>query len=102
MISTSRGAPGRLDVVVQATTTSGAPANRLRELRFSAARNATIVVRNAQSSVGGFSVGLPDRPSQLTFSVYRQTSGLATTVPLVAVDDCGDWTTFVGGGPSSF
>jgi hypothetical protein len=101
-VLTSRGAPGQLNVTIEATTTAGAPNNRLRELRFSAARNATIVVRGTSYPSGGARVSLPDLPQRVTFTVHRQASGVATTVPLLVVDDCPAWSTLVGGGPQAF
>ncbi len=45
-------------------------------------------------------------PSSLSPSVdlaVRRVSGSVTTnVPLVVTDGCGDWPTFVGGGPAAF
>jgi hypothetical protein len=32
----------------------------------------------------------------------RLTAGQAATVELVVTDGCGDWLTFVGGGPGAF
>jgi hypothetical protein len=51
---------------------------------------------------GQFQVPLADRPTSVTFFVRRATPGQATTVPFVVVDDCGPWSTFVGGGPGAF
>ena len=42
-------------------------------------------------------------PNQsVSFTVTRQAAGATVTVPLVVTDDCGEWNTFVGGGPSAF
>jgi hypothetical protein len=101
-VLTSRGAPGQLNVTIEASTTSGAPNNRLRELVIGPATNATIVVRGTSYPGGSATVSLPDRPQQVTFTVHRQTSGTATTVPLIVVDDCLGWSTLVGGGPGAF
>jgi hypothetical protein len=54
------------------------------------------------SSPANDTLTLTDRPATLTFNVARATAGRATTVPLVLVDDCGEWKTFVGGGPNGF
>lgn len=48
------------------------------------------------------SVPLTGAPRSVVLIVARQTPGLPTTVPLTITDDCGDWRTFVGGGPSAF
>jgi hypothetical protein len=34
-------------------------------------------------------------------TVSRVTAGQATTIPLIVVDGCGEWPTFVGGGASA-
>jgi hypothetical protein len=34
--------------------------------------------------------------------VHRGPNGSSATVELVIVDDCGEWRTFVGGGPGAF
>jgi hypothetical protein len=38
----------------------------------------------------------------LTLTLNRATLGQAAMVELVVTDGCGDWPTFVGGGPSAF
>jgi hypothetical protein len=47
-------------------------------------------------------VPLADRPTSLTFFVRRAAAGASTTVPISAVDTCGEWPTLVGGGPDAF
>jgi hypothetical protein len=37
-----------------------------------------------------------------TFHVLRATPGHATTLVFTVVDACGEWPTFVGGGPTAF
>jgi cell division septation protein DedD len=102
LVSTSAVAPGLLAVQLTAVTSGAAPNNRLRELRFGKADNALIDVRDTQGGAGNFSVLLPDRPQQISFIVRRMNPGEATTVPVIAVDDCGDWSTLVGGGARAF
>jgi hypothetical protein len=38
----------------------------------------------------------------VTFLVGRATAGQAATVSFTVTDGCGDFPTFVGGGPSAF
>jgi uncharacterized protein YkwD len=102
-LTLSRGSGGQL------IATASAGLGSLREIRFGAATNARITVpagsggrAGMTSSPGNASLILTDRPVALTFSVARATAGQATTVPLVLVDDCGEWRTFVGGGKSAF
>lgn len=41
-------------------------------------------------------------PGQLTFTIGPVVPGQPVTVPLIVVDGCGPWETFVGGGPAAF
>ena len=102
LVSAVRGDPGRLEVRVVVPTPSGLPNNRLRELRFEETTNALVDVRGRIGATGRFTVDLPDRPVQLSFTVRRANPALGTTVKLVAVDECGAWPTFVGGGVGAF
>jgi len=72
------------------------------EIRFGTPRNATVDVRDRVGVPGNVVVPLPDRPTQITFVVHRVTQGQGVTVPFVMLDDCGEWPTFVGGGPTAF
>ena len=80
------------------------PNNRIRALRFTRLTNATVEVPGlplvAAPSSGALLLAAPV-PS-LTLTVHRLESGQAATVELVVTDACGDWPTFVGGGPSAF
>ena len=71
----------------------------------------SVRAENAQVEIGGQTFGAaggsatPDGPSQsLTFTVSRQPAGppATVTVPVIVTDDCGEWNTFVGGGPNAF
>jgi hypothetical protein len=88
--------------VLQVTLTATASGNGLSEVRFGAATNARIDAGGQTGRSGNFTVPLVSRPPQFTFTVRRAVAGAATTVPLTVVDACGDWRTFVGGGPSAF
>lgn len=86
---------GRLQVTI--TAGSGG----VQQLRFGTATNALIDAGTVIGSAGGFNVAFPAHPASVAFSV-RQAQDGAVTVPVVVVDDCGDWPTFVGGGASSW
>ena len=47
-------------------------------------------------------IALPSHPPTLGLTVHRVTSGQASMVELTVTDGCGDWPTFLGGGPSAF
>lgn len=94
---TSSGA-GRITATIAA---SGAN-NPLSSLRIgSTARpivNATVDVQGGPTGVAnGQTITLPTGTTQVVLTVNRQTPG-AALVPLVVVDGCGDWPTFVGMG----
>jgi uncharacterized protein (DUF1501 family) len=86
---------GRLQVNVQAG------GGLVREIRFGPTQNAVVDVGSLTGQTGTFT-HVPATPAaQLAFSVGRQSPG-ATMVPITVVDDCGEWQSFVGGGPSAF
>jgi hypothetical protein len=99
-VRTARGVPGSLTVTVTAGATSSG-ANRLQEIRFGTSANAIVDV-GTRAEAGGFNVTMPPSSASYTFTVKRAVPGTATTVPLVVVDSCGEWKTFVGGGPAAF
>jgi hypothetical protein len=100
-VATETIEPGLLRVTITATTSTGTPDNALRELRFGAARNALIEVDGQAYGVGSMSLALAPGTRQSTFTVRRASPG-AVTVPFSVFDGCGEWPTFVGGGPSAF
>ena len=96
---------GRLLVTVRSSTSPQVPNNQLGQLRFGATTNALIDAGGQTGRTGNFTVSLPADTTQTTFTVRRGTTAvppLSTTVPLIVADDCGDWTSFVGGGPTAF
>jgi hypothetical protein len=87
---------GQVTVFAQPSTN-----NTLHSLRFTQADNAFIDVpsyANGQTAPPAFTVTLPAGTTQKTFFLSAKAAGVATTVQLVATDDCGDWPTFVGSG----
>jgi hypothetical protein len=100
-IATVPSGPGRLQVTVTAQASSDVPNNRLRSLRFLQTSNALTDIGGQTGRKGSFTVPLDSRPQQTQFDVRREIAGQPMTVQLVAVDDCGDWQTFVGAGATS-
>jgi hypothetical protein len=100
-LAVAKGTAGQLNVTVTAGTGSGAPSNHLHALRFGTPANARILVNN-QPIAAGTRVAFASGVTQASFTIERPQSGAAATVPLVVEDDCGDWTTFAGGGASAF
>ena len=97
-VAVAASGPDRLQVTITAEASAGAPNNTLHALRFGAATNALIDIGATTGGSGDFTANLPSAPQQVTFTIRRAIAGQATTVPLVVVDDCGDWPTFVGAG----
>jgi uncharacterized repeat protein (TIGR01451 family) len=93
---------GNLRVTLTAQLPTPDSANRLKEVRFGAATNARIDVGDKQGQPGSFTYTPPGSTQTLTFTVHRAQAGQATQVPIVVVDGCGEWPSFVGGGPAAF
>ena len=93
-VSVEKVTADRLQVTLSATGDQ----NALRLLRFGAATNALIDVGSWSGLTGNAEVGLATPVQTTTFVVRRPSTTIATTVSLVAIDDCGDWPTLVGAG----
>ncbi|MCC6180120.1 MAG: carboxypeptidase regulatory-like domain-containing protein [Chloroflexi bacterium] len=97
-VLTTPDGPGRLKVTVSAA----GEGNELEHLRFGAARNARIDVDGGPTgAAGNVTYTVPAGRTQVTFTVTRATAGQPMQVPLIVVDGCGEWPTFVGAGPSA-
>jgi uncharacterized protein YkwD len=90
---------GILEVTVGASTTTGAPANTLRTVRFGSAVNGNIDITGYGQVASNTDVGIIPGTREVTFLVRRPAGG-ATTIPLILTDACGEWRTFAGAGPS--
>lgn len=97
---TTAASGGLLHATVTAQDGSGGVDNHLVELRFGAFRNGTVTI-NGQQVASGSTFTPPANTTQITLVVARVTPGQATTIPLTVVDGCGNWPTFVGGGPGA-
>jgi hypothetical protein len=90
---------GRLRVTVSTTGIGGA----ISRIRFGAASNAQIDAPGGPpNATGNFEVTPPAGATSYTFTVRRVTAGQGTQVPFIAIDACGNWPTFIGGGPGAF
>ena len=74
----------------------------MRALRVGTSANARVELIGRGLLPDGQLAQLATGTRQATLVVRRATTGLATTVPLTLVDDCGEWQTLVGGGPTAF
>jgi hypothetical protein len=95
-VQTRSTGDGRLLATV---TTSGAN-NWLTALRFAQTSGATVEIGGQAGRSGSFTVSLPAGAVSTQFWLRRTSSG-ATTVQLAVADRCGEWQTFVGGGPGA-
>jgi hypothetical protein len=93
---------GVLEVTLEAGTSSFQPGNLLTALRFTRLTNARVSLDGGAPHTGPFDVSFtPGRPS-VVMTVQRVQGGAAATVAYDAVDLCGAWPTFVGGGSGAF
>jgi hypothetical protein len=99
-IAAAPSSPGRLSVTIHVAGNGGA--NSLHSLRFGRATNAVLDAGNQVGSRGNFTYTLDPGTTDIAFAVRRVTAGQPVTVPLTMTDACGDWPTFVGGGPDAF
>jgi hypothetical protein len=98
-----RDGPERPRVTITVGTLPATPTSSLRELRLGAATNALLDVPAGPSgATGDLTVRLPSAASETTNFVRRAAPRGAATVPLVIVDECGEFQTFVVGGPAAF
>ncbi len=96
---------GALQVVLTARDAGCAGGNnQLLSVQVTQLTNGTVEVATTPVTLVATptTVPLPARPPTLGLTVRRVTPGQATTVQLVVRDGCGDWPTFVGGGPGAF
>jgi hypothetical protein len=90
--------PGTLRATIAAQTSQGTPTNALRELRFGATSNAVLDLPDGRTGVAGnVQLAVPSSVQEASFSVRRTGPG-AFRAPLIVVDACGEWSTFVGAG----
>jgi hypothetical protein len=100
LVTTRVVGPGQLEATVRSESLPLVPANALDSLTFGAPQNATVTLDGGDVSAG---TPIPlGGVGSATFVVTRTAAGRASTVPLTVRDRCGDWSTFVGGGPDAF
>jgi N-acetylneuraminic acid mutarotase len=100
-VTSAPAGPGQLQATISAQTLPATPSNGLQRITFSRVENA-VVLLNGSPAGNGASISLPGGTSQVTLLVRRQTPGAASMASFVVTDACGEWPSFVGGGPSAF
>jgi CSLREA domain-containing protein len=79
--------------------------NQVLSLQFTRLANATVDVATTPPTTvtaAPTTVPLPSHPPTVQLTVHRQAAGQAATVELTVTDGCGQWPTFLGGGPGAF
>ena len=95
-IQTSPTGDGRLRVTVTASGSN----NWLTSLSVTQTAGASVEVTGQAPRTGAFSASVPTGAVSTQFWV-RRVGGGAATVRLTVTDRCGEWQTFVGGGPGA-
>lgn len=101
-LSLSPNGSNNLRVIVTAGTASQ-PTNALEAFVFDVPVNAAVDVPGyVTNQLAAFAVAFTDRAQSHEFHVRRKSVVSPVTVPLTVVDNCGNWSTFVGGGINGF
>ena len=97
---------GRLTVTIAGRDAACSPNNQLQSIQITRLDNATVdwpgPPPTVISSLPATPIPVPGSPPSYQFTVVRTTPGAASTVHLTVTDGCGEWPTFVGGGPGAF
>jgi len=100
-VATVPAGPGQLQATITAQVLPATPANSLQRITITRLDNVTVLI-NGTPVAGGATVNFPAGITQATLLVQRQNPAAASTVGFIVTDVCGDWPTFVGGGPTAF
>jgi hypothetical protein len=101
----------RQSPLLQATVSAAAGCGAISRIQFgtpgSPMGNASVSIvapsGGPTSQTLGFVYTPPGSPAQVVFTIGRASgSGTATVQPIVVTDGCGQWITFVGGGPGAW
>ena len=93
--------PGQLQATISAQMLPATPSNGLQRIAIARIDNAAVLMNGSPVGAGA-NVALPAGTSQVTLVIRRQTTEAASMVSFVVTDACGDWPSFVGGGPGAF
>jgi hypothetical protein len=95
---------GRLEATVRAQTPASSPPNVLTQILLTSVEHGTVSL-SGTTVTPGTPVPLGSTPG-VTFILTRQpaspTDTRATMAYFTVHDGCGDWISFVGGGPGAF
>jgi hypothetical protein len=93
------GQNGRLKVTIETTSTPGVPDNSLHGIRLVTLTNASVEILGETHRSAGPTVEIGEGSEELHFYVQRVQGNQAFAATIAIIDDCGEWQTFVGGGP---
>ncbi|MFN8636904.1 MAG: PQQ-dependent sugar dehydrogenase [Chloroflexota bacterium] len=97
---TPNGAGQRLVTVAVTSNAGTTPPNVLKSIQFTGISLATVQPTGGQAASTPFTLTLPANTTQTSFVVKRTAPGALMT-RFTVTDNCGDWPTFVGAGPSA-
>jgi hypothetical protein len=100
VVPTSAPGAGKLDVHVEATPLYSGRNNSLQRVIIDRLDNARVTLDGRQMAAGQAHTP-PATVNAVDFTVERVTAGQPTTVHFTVVDGCGEWKSFVGGGPAA-
>jgi hypothetical protein len=100
-VTTARAGAGRLQATLTAQSLPATPNNTLQRIVVTRMDNATASLNGGPVTIGA-SVPFQAGTTQATLLVQRQSPAAGATVAFTVTDACGDWKSFVGGGPSAF
>jgi hypothetical protein len=101
LVTTEPHVSGQLKVTVEATNSGGVPDNSLHAIRVITLTNASVEMGGDTIRQADVSVDLDEGTEEVHFFAQREDNTLPYTVTLGVTDDCGEWQTFVGGGPGA-
>jgi hypothetical protein len=100
-VSTTRAGSGQLRATIAAQTSPATPTNTLQSITITRIDGAAVQI-NGSPIAAGATVTFPNGTSQVALLVERQAPGVASNVAFSVTDACGEWKSFVGGGPGAF
>jgi type 1 glutamine amidotransferase len=100
-LDVSRPRSGALDVVIAANDNDILIGNRLQRVAFSRITNGSVTIGSLADRRSPFVAALSPAVRATRFTVDRIDALRPIHVDLVVTDGCGNWPTFVGGGPSA-
>jgi uncharacterized repeat protein (TIGR01451 family) len=100
-VSVAKNGDGRLRVTIASNNNAILTNNALQSITWDRMDNALVQGVQTPAAPGG-QLPLAAGTHSTTFYVARISAAQAATVRLTVKDACGDWKTFVGGGPSAF